>query len=226
MRYPMPIRDGLEIAEDLATISKNVSDYAHLADQLESGLLGGRVAVSKEGSVEYSPGKSKSLKIPIQLTASVVKSLSGLVIFFRHVAQKGDLIIIDEPELNLHPDAQIGFARFMAQLLDEGFQLAITTHSDYIIRELNNLMMVNSLRKKEAAVPGPYDEQGLIGIPPEQVGAFLFTPAAKSGRTKAKGIEVIPLPVDETGFAVDTMDAITVSLNNVSQELYFELLNA
>ena len=79
------------------------------------------------------------------MSSSSVKTLSGLVVYLRHIAKKGDVLIIDEPEMNLHPDNQRRLARIFARMINNGLRLIISTHSDYIIRELNNLIMLNAL---------------------------------------------------------------------------------
>ncbi|MBC7408557.1 MAG: hypothetical protein H7339_09230, partial [Arcicella sp.] len=82
-RYPSPIRDSLTIAEDLANLSRNKSEFGFLADRIEEVLLDGKITTSKDGEVQYSPNKSpnksKVKNLSIHLTASIVKSLSNLV---------------------------------------------------------------------------------------------------------------------------------------------------
>jgi ABC-type multidrug transport system ATPase subunit len=54
--------------------------------------------------------------------------------------------MVDEPELNLHPENQRRVARLFARLVNLGIKVFITTHSDYIIKELNTLIMLNSTK--------------------------------------------------------------------------------
>jgi ABC-type multidrug transport system ATPase subunit len=51
--------------------------------------------------------------------------------------------MVDEPELNLHPENQRRVARLFARLVNLGIKVFITTHSDYIVKELNTLIMLN-----------------------------------------------------------------------------------
>lgn len=207
-RYPLPIRDSLEISEDLNNFKKNTSEFNHFADEIEKEILKGQVLISKEGDVQFKPDKAKSLKLPIHLTASVVKSLSNLVIYFRYIATKGDFIIIDEPELNLHPDNQVIIARIIAKIVNKGFKVLISTHSDYIVRELNNLIM---LKDKPAFVSKyQYSEDTLLDF--NKVGAVLFHYNTRKCTT---------LDVTQTGFEVETIDAVINELNERSQDLFF-----
>ena len=63
--------------------------------------------------------------------------------YLRHVARRGDLLMMDEPELNLHPENQRRIARLFARLINLGVRVFVTTHSDYIVKELNTLIMLN-----------------------------------------------------------------------------------
>jgi ABC-type multidrug transport system ATPase subunit len=74
-------------------------------------------------------------------SSSAVRSLLDVGFYLTHVAQPGDLLMVDEPELNLHPENQRKVARLFARLLNIGVKVFITTHSDYIIKELNTLIM-------------------------------------------------------------------------------------
>ena len=51
--------------------------------------------------------------------------------------------MVDEPELNLHPENQCRLARLFARLVNLGIKVFVTTHSDYIVKELNTLIMLN-----------------------------------------------------------------------------------
>ena len=218
-RYPMPIRDGLEIAEDLNNFSKTKTKFFELAEEIEDELLQGKVVVTKDGDVQYSSSKAKTKKVPIHLTASIVKTLSSLVFYLKHIATDNELIIIDEPELNLHPNNQIYLTRIFAKLLNNGFRLLISTHSDYIVRELNNLVMASSKKEgiKEKAVELGYTSD--MSLSHEKVGAYLFNFKNKSSRK----VIVAPIEVTETGFDVKTIDSTIDRLNETSEELFYTI---
>lgn len=216
-RYPQPIRDGLETAEDIFNLSKKESKYYAFAEQLESELLHGKIYVNKDGEVQFASDKAKSKKLPVHLSASIVKTLSSLVFYLKHLAKENDLIIIDEPELNLHPDNQILITKIFARLLNEGFRLLISTHSDYIIRELNNLIMLSSTKEEVKKIAEEFNYNTSEKINYKDVGAYLF-----NYKSKTK-VSVSELEVLETGFSVETIDNTINNLNEKSEELYFAL---
>lgn len=214
-RYPIAVRDGLAVADDLVNIQNNQSKFASLADEIEAELLNGQVILSKEGEVQFVSNRSKSKKIPIHLSASIVKTLSSLTFYLRHRAKDNDLVIIDEPELNLHPDCQILLVRIFAKMLENGFRLFISTHSDYIIREINNLIMLHSLNESKRLSANSIGYSGVRSINPKEVAAYLF-----NFKTRTK-VSVNALKVDDTGFEVETIDNAIKSLNEASEELYY-----
>ena len=159
-------------------------------------------------------------RLPIQMTASIIKTLSSLVVYIKHIANFNDLIIIDEPEINLHPSNQIIIARLLARLANKGFRLLISTHSDYIVREFNNLVILS--QKDNASinkVAKEYEYQDDEYINTEDLNVYSF--AYKNKRSKQ--IVVNEIPIDKTGFEVKAMDEVIDKLNNISETLYYSL---
>jgi len=213
-RYSQPIQDNLEIASQLVTLSKVTSDFSYLADELEQQILKGKIKISETGEVNYIPDNAPEQNLGVHLTASLVKSLSNLVFYFRHLAKAGDYIIIDEPELNLHPDNQSLIARLLGRLVNEGFKIITSTHSNYIIRELNNLIMLTQANEKTAHLIKKYGYTTNQLLHPNQVGGYLF----KNNHHCPQSIEVT-----EMGLGIETIDQVVTELNESSQEIYLNL---
>ncbi|WP_437631809.1 AAA family ATPase [Sorangium sp. So ce854] len=211
-RYPWPIRDSLRVANDLASISTVTGAFEDLANDIEAAVLGGEVSVSDLGEMVFSPGQAPERRLSVHLTASVVKSLASLVFYFRHMAREGDFLIIDEPELNLHPDNQRKIARILAKAVNRGFKVMMSTHSDYLIRELNHLLMLGRLTAGGSDLVDELKYERASLLRPEQVGVYLFN----DHRAQA-------VPVTESGFEVKTIDDEINRLNAVSQRIYAEL---
>jgi hypothetical protein len=215
-RYPQPIRDNLEIAEDLLFLSRNNSEFGFLADELEQDILKGKIIISPEGEIKYIPNNAPEQSLELSLTASLVKSLANIVFYLRHLAQAGDYMIIDEPELNLHPDNQILMARFLGRLVNEGISVIASTHSDYIVMEISNLIMLASPAEKTADLIKQYGYAENQLLKPEQVGALLFT---EYGEIPNK------ITVTETGLEIETMNKVVDNLNKSSEGIYFALFD-
>jgi len=208
-RYSMPIRDALQTAQDLAALKRERSEFAPFADDLEKQLLEGAVRVSDDGEMSFQPdGMAGNLEM--HLSSSSVKALAPLVFYLRHVARKGHFLIIDEPELNLHPDNQRKVARLLGRLARNGIKVMISTHSDYVIREINNLIMLDADAKGDMRSKYGYRDDEVLS--PKNVGAYIFD------ATTAREIQVKP-----TGIEVETIDREINRLNQISQDLYFSL---
>lgn len=215
-RYPLAIRDCLSVANDLNNLQKRKSVYSNFADEIENDLLSGKVLVSKNGDVQFSPRSGK--KLPIQLSASIVKTLSSLTFYLRHIAKKDDLIIIDEPEMNLHPDAQVILTRVLTRLVNNGINMLVSTHSDYIIRELNNLISLGSIEDRETLLDDLGYRQDEC-IKSEDVSVFLFKPIRKN----SKVTQIIPVTVKDDGFAIETIDEVICKSNDDSDRISYRI---
>lgn len=218
-RYPLAVRNSLRVANDLENVQKFDGQYSGIADMIESELLDGEVSMTKNGDVEFhSKRMSKSSRLPFHLSSSIVKTMASLVIYLRHIANVGDTLIIDEPEMNFHPDVQVLLARIFAIMSSRGLKMVVSTHSDYIIRELNNLIMASALIKKhkfDAASKMGYNEEMCIDNHDVSVLCFEY-----SGK---KRVKVRPLSVDMDGFAVDSIDSTISDQNERANALYDEL---
>ena len=213
-RYPLAIKDNLYIANDLDAVQKNSSELRKFAEELEDKLLHGTVYVNQNGEVYY---KTKDgLAMPIVVASSIVKTLASLVLTLKYQANKGDLLIIDEPEMNLHPDNQVILAEVLAKISNTT-TMVVSTHSDYIIRELNNLIVAKSLEQKgKDTYKEFYEKDSLLDYKDVQVLYFDF---GKDGQVNVKSLDV-----DEYGFAVDSMDE-TINKQNERMQILFRQMN-
>lgn len=219
-RYPLAIKDAINIANDLSDLKKNRGEYYDVALEIEKQLLGGRVDISSEGDVVFYSNSSSTKRdgrLPIHMTASLVKTLSSFIFFLKYQAHKGQLIIIDEPEMNFHPDSQIILVSIIVKLLQNGLRFLISTHSDYIIREFNKLMMLDAVRKLQSTNAKLYSD--MISLPSEDVGAYYFY--FKNSRSKK--VIVDQLPVDSDGICVPSIDKVVEAQNAMIDELSYKL---
>jgi len=122
-------------------------------------------------------------------------------------------LILDEPEFNLHPYHQIIMARLLAKIINAGFKVMISTHSDYLIREFNNQIMLSQHKQAEKLMKKYHYAKDEL-LQPNQVGVYFFD--AQSRNSQA-------IEVTETGFEVSSIDKVINQQNQSSQELYFTL---
>ncbi len=215
-RYPMALDNLLSISSDMTVLEKKVGEYSDLAASIEHELLHGHLSVSEKGDVVFNPDGSTQ-KLPIALGASVVKTLSNLVFLLRHMLRKGDLLIIDEPEINLHPAAQVIMSRIIARMVNQGLRVMISTHSDYMVREFNNLIMLgnDTSAMQELASKLGYSDDMPLRADDVAVEVLSFD---DDGRVTGR-----LLPVECNGVEIEAIDIVTNTLNEVSDAIYFTL---
>ena len=121
-----------------------------IAKSLEAGVLAGDIITrsSPSGSSEflYRP-RGVEEDMLLSQTSSMVSELAPLVLFLRSGVEPGDTLIIEEPEAHLHPGAQADMAVILARLVRAGVRVIITTHSDWMLQEIGNLIRVGELEK-------------------------------------------------------------------------------
>lgn len=213
-RYPKAISDGLKIANDLNAIKKTKGDYFEIASKIEKDLLLGELGTTSDGDVIL---KVKKNKLPIHVASSLVKTTSSLVFYLKHLSKKGDLVIIDEPEMNLHPDSQLVLVKIIIELMKNGLKFVISTHSDYFIRELNKYIMVGNLLSKNRKIPSKYEAE--YAITPNDVNFYFFEFSEKN-----KKVTVSPIkPDEENCISIPSIDNVIEQQNEELRELYEEL---
>lgn len=127
--------------------------YVHLSHLLEDRILGGNIDFSHpepdpSREIVFQPEEGNA-SIEISATSSMVKELTPLAFYLRYFARPGELLIIDEPEMNLHPRAQAQMIEFLAMLVNAGLHVLVTTHSPYMLDHLNNLTLAYDNQDKE-----------------------------------------------------------------------------
>jgi hypothetical protein len=219
-RYAEPIADYIDWLNELRTFRRLRSPlFRKSADALRKNLAGGRYDVDNEGDISFTPQKRKrgdpqAPKMPLHLSSSTVKSVFGLWFYLEHLAGAGDTLMIDEPELNLHPGAQRRIARILAALANCGLTIVVSTHSDYFVREINSLMMLSRPNKKRAELMKKHEYSEEEVLSPDAVAAYMF----ENG-------DISPMKITpEEGILAETFDKVIHDLNETSDSIYYEYL--
>ncbi|PZV27609.1 MAG: hypothetical protein DCF12_03355 [Snowella sp.] len=223
--YALPIKTNLEFLENLSSISKKSSfiaeNHPKILDSF-TDIIGGKYTINDNDQLYYEP-KDKRIKLAMDESSSAVRSLLDLGFYLRHEAKPGDLLIIDEPELNLHPENQRRVARLLARLVNLGIKVFITTHSDYIIKELNTLIMLNHDKphlKRIAEVEG-YHQAELLNADQIKVYIAEKAPVLLDGKTrKTKCQTLTPADIDpEMGIEARSFDKTIDTMNQIQEEI-------
>ena len=215
-RYADPIQDYIQHLNKIGRTKSQKSNFREYAQDIQKKVLNGKYEVDSQGNVFFMPYRSKQTKLPLHFSSSTVKTLFGLVFYLEHLAEEGDCLMIDEPELNLHPDNQRQVARVLAQLVNAGLKVIVSTHSDYFVRELNNLIMLKKDFEGASELQKKYGYQVSELIEGKRVSAFLFDDK-----------KITPMTLDvEEGVIAETFDAVINDLNKSSNEIYYAMQDA
>jgi len=223
--YPLPVKTNVEFIRELESIAKRRSfisrDHPALLDDF-ADILGGDYKVSRNDELYFSP-KQKRVKLSMDESSSSVRALLGIGFYLRHIVQPGDLLMIDEPELNLHPENQRRMARLFARLCNLGVKIFLTTHSDYFIKELNTLIMLNNdkpylkqIAKREGYLPEELLSSEKIKVYIAEEGLVKPDGYARSIRAQT----LIPADIDPFyGIEARSFDATIETMNRIQEEI-------
>ncbi len=173
--YALPVKANVDFARDIEHSAKKSSFIIEKCPNIVEffdNIIDGKYTVTRNDELYYEP-KGKKIRLTMDESSSSIRSLLDIGFYVRHLAQQNDLLIVDEPELNLHPENQRKIARLFAKLINIGVKVFITTHSDYLIKELNTLIMLNQNKEhvKQIAVDEGYDTDELLS--PDKIKVYI-----------------------------------------------------
>ena len=202
----MPVLSGvlgdfLEKLVDLASLTRRKPEGDNdLALRMEQALLRGTVRVERSEidypSFVYRPTNWKR-DLPLMNASSMVSELAPVVLYLRHVVRPGDLLIIEEPESHLHPAMQVEFVRQLAAAVKSGIRILITTHSEWVLEGLANIVRLSEL--PEARRKGIASAE--FALNPDEVGVWRFEPSLEeSGSVVNKSLLNVEFGTFPSGF--------------------------
>ena len=110
-------------------------------------LMDGKILAGSETdmvpTLEY---EQDGHQLPIRRASSMVADLAPLAMWIDRLIQPGDLLVIDEPESHLHPEAIRLVARVLVRLVNENVRVVCATHSSVLLHELSNCILRSQLR--------------------------------------------------------------------------------
>lgn len=209
-RYALPIKDNIDYTRSIPDLRKEKSEiYDDGFFNYIKKLMSGYYTASSE-AIEFRSATrgDRRFAIPLNLASSSARGLSDFYFFLRHVARRNHLLIIDEPESHLDTANQVLLARLLARLVQKGLKVLLTTHSDYLIKEFNNLIMLSrSFRNKSTVMRRMKYARGDY-IAPERIRAYV-----------AADRSIVRCEIDRFGIDMPNFDETINEINGVANEL-------
>jgi len=143
--YDLFLRDYDILSGKLMLEEAKIPDKQFFESKI-SKLIGGELYTSKDGTVlKLKDGTS----IPLSAAASSIKELSPILLWMKNRKIGTDSICIEEPEAHAHPEMQYNIADLLVACLNKGAFMQITTHSDYLLSRLNQLIELHKIRQSD-----------------------------------------------------------------------------
>ena len=176
---------------------------------IEERMLSGAIQTDQSNpgfpSFSYKPNGWRD-KIPLMNSSSMVSELAPIVLYLRHIVEIGDVLIIEEPESNLHPAMQVELVRQLATVVKSGVRVILTTHSEWVLDALANLVHLSDLDNVDRT--GPLENEPALDR--DDVGVWLFEPQPNG---LGSCVKELPLDVEEGGFATGFAEIARLTYN-------------
>lgn len=150
---------------DLSSISKDDlrETYNHIVKFIEEYIIDGKVEIDETpiSDLKYIPNGSNE-QLPMFISSGVITEMTPLLLMLKY---KKDLcaLMMEEPEMCLHPKLQWLISRALIQIANTDTQVIITTHSDIILQNINNIIKLSANSNKEKLMNEyRYTEKDLI----------------------------------------------------------------
>ena len=222
--YALPVRDNVDISRNYENISKTNSPLTTENPELLedfTDLVGGDYQVI-QGGLLFKPLKGKKW-LRMGESSSSIRSLLDVGLYLKHLAKKGDMLIVDEPELNLHPANQRRIARLFAKLINLGIKIFITTHSDYIIKEWNTLIMLGALPRQERLEHFGYSEEEILK--PSSIKAFNAKESLlPKNNERTRYLSFVPVEIHPVyGMDIEDFEQTINEMNKIQKSIFLEI---
>ena len=143
--YAFAIKQNIDYTREIESYTNQLAsiENKYILNLFEK-LAGGTYSKLPNEEIHFLSSNTKNVfNIPLYLASSSARALSDIYFYLKHLAKSGQVLMIDEPESHLTLDKQRLMARLIVAIVNSGIKVWITTHSDFLLREINNLIILS-----------------------------------------------------------------------------------
>ena len=205
-----PTGDFLSVLSSMM-VNNEREKFENIIDFIQKEMLYGKISVADlpAHDIFYQPTDSEK-SLPMYLSSGVVTELTPIVMLLKYC----DIttLLIEEPEISLHPELQWKMAKLLIRLANHEVPVFVTTHSDLIIQHVNNMLKLSKVKeKRESVMVSGYEEIDLIND--EKVKVYQFN------TTEENQTEIQKIICNDYGFETMTFYNTLKQLSNEIDEI-------
>jgi len=145
-------------------------------------LIEGNISIDKSeelGMADISYTHKSGTKLPMHLSSSMVNQLATVYLYFKYWYKKDEsFLLLDEPEMNLHPVKKIEFTKILLDFASNN-KLLIATHSSTLAKSIINYIHLFDLKEKSENIEQFIEENNLkmdssIDLTSNDIGIYYF----------------------------------------------------
>lgn len=213
-------RDFLAQLDDLKTPSRIISPDNQFFVNYIAKLADGEI-VLENGSVflQFESGE----KIPVSAAASSVKELMPFLLMLQNgKIRQYNSLLFEEPEAHVHPKKQFLVMDMLARCCNKGMLIQMTTHSDYLLGRMNQLLVLGKIREKSMEAFENFCNEHLFNknlyLHTEQVGGCYFK--REKGRVVIEEQDLsLGLPFNSFENTVKSQMELSADINDLAESL-------
>ena len=201
-----------DVLSNIINIDKsNKGEYYELGCKFDSEFSGISVDINEDNfinEIEYKQIESGDV-VSSHLLSISIHEMALFSLYLKYVLKRGDLLIIEEPEAHLHPENQILLIKYIVKAVNQGLNVILTSHSEYISDQVNNFVRLSNV-SKEKLIQLNFNEDEKLNY--DDLNIYSFKKISKNAFCCKK------IDIDSTGFFED-------NFSKTVDKLYEESIN-
>lgn len=191
-KFEIPKFSGVvsDFISSILTLPQEKGTLYPLAIELEKELLKGEIILRTLEEYAYPEIQYKFLdtEIPLHRSSSTVSELAPFFLYLKYIVEPGSILIIEEPEAHLHPGNQRILAKILVKLIRRNVNIIITTHSEFLLDQLSNFILLSEVEVKNRIEKFQYTEEDFLRS--DEISAYVFNYDLKRTGTKIEEVEI------------------------------------